>query len=481
MKDKLSKALDEISTDKIVQAAHAKRRIPLGAIAAVLALALTIGAIIPLIHYNIEDADNSGLSVVQLAAPVYSQLTQRPNESEYLSSSNWENYQDAYAAWLDDQNSLHDQPEGYADSLDRFFRESIPVLLSQEENAACSPVNIYMALAMLAESASGNSRDEILTLLGAKSIEDLRDQVQDVWTAHYNDDGVNKTLLGNSLWLGGNGNYDMSVVQTLADCYYASVFQGTFGTEAMNNRLRTWLNEQTNGLLSDYVKNESFDPNTVLALASTIYYRANWADEFNEKNNITDKFTTADNKTRRVTYLCRTEAQTYYRGDNFGAISLSLNDGSNMWLVLPDEGSSVCDVLNAGEATKIVLSGGSDAQKSRYNVKLRLPKFDVGSSADLVEKLRELGITDIFEPSVADFSSIMPTSDAFVEKVTHAARVKIDEEGVEAAAYTLITNNTTCEIPQTLQDLEFYLDRPFLFYITGSDGLPLFVGTVYEP
>lgn len=31
------------------------------------------------------------------------------------------------------------------------------------------------------------------------------------------------------------------------------------------------------------------------------------------------------------------------------------------------------------------------------------------------------------------------------------------------------------------EEVEFVLDRPFLFVITSNDGLPLFVGTVYRP
>ena len=60
----------------------------------------------------------------------------------------------------------------------------------------------------------------------------------------------------------------------------------------------------------------------------------------------------------------------------------------------------------------------------------------------------------------------------------HAARVKIDEEGCEAAAFTAIIADATAAMPQELPVVEMDLDRPFAFAITGADGLPLFVGTV---
>ena len=60
----------------------------------------------------------------------------------------------------------------------------------------------------------------------------------------------------------------------------------------------------------------------------------------------------------------------------------------------------------------------------------------------------------------------------------HAARVKIDEEGCEAAAFTAIMANATSAMPEDLPVVEMDLNRPFAFAITGADGLPLFVGAV---
>lgn len=483
MNEHIYDALDEISDEKITEASVTRRRIPRGVIAAILVLALCAGILTPLIHYNKENADTPNCfttNAYALAFAVTPTLSPRPNEADYEEKNDWEAYEQAYSAWRADQNALHDQPEGYADSLEGYFQASIPLLLDSNENAVCSPVNIYMALAMLAETTQGDSRAQILNLFGADSIESLRTQAGQVWNAHYNDDGVSELLLANSLWLSAQETYDMNTVRTLASSYYTDVFQGTFGTEEMDERLHTWLNEHTKNLLSDSVKNESFTADTVLALASTIYYRANWHDDFNEANNIEDDFTAEDGTTRTVTYMRQTDTNTYYRGENYGAIALSLMDGSKMWLVLPDEGTSVQDVLQAGDATALVLANGEDFSREYCKVKLRLPKFDVCANISLKDALTQLGITDVFDATRADFSPILPETSAHLDAATHAARVKIDEEGVEAAAYTLMICEATGAFEE-IKEVEFYLDRPFLFYVTSSDSLPLFAGAVYEP
>ena len=55
----------------------------------------------------------------------------------------------------------------------------------------------------------------------------------------------------------------------------------------------------------------------------------------------------------------------------------------------------------------------------------------------------------------------------------------VDEEGVAAAAYTVMPVEGATEPPE--DEVDFVLDRPFLFCLTSADGLPLFAGTVANP
>ena len=90
----------------------------------------------------------------------------------------------------------------------------------------------------------------------------------------------------------------------------------------------------------------------------------------------------------------------YYWGDDFGAVSLALEDGSKMWLILPDEGLTPADLLASRNAAKLALGGWLEtgAQKS-LRVNLSLPKFDVGSDLHLEEALQALGVTAVFDES----------------------------------------------------------------------------------
>ena len=444
----------------------------LAAVAAVLVIALLVSLLLPP-----ATASAQGL----IAAPEYPEMAPYPDESKYYESNDWDSFDKEYDAWQSDRKAQRDQPAGYADSLDNYFRTGIPTLLSGsgEENAVCSPLNIYMALAMLAETTGGTSRQQILDVLGADSIESLRTQAGRVWNAHYMADSASTSVLANSLWLKTGLQYNMNTVQTLADSYYASVFQGDLGSDEMNKLLQDWLNEQTGGLLEEQVQNIQMPQETILALASTIYFRAKWSDEFYEDSNTEDVFH-APSGDQTVTYMNRSLTYgPYFWGEDYGAVYLDLEDGSSMWLILPDEGCTPEDILASGHAMDMILSDPGTYENSKsMMVHLSLPKFDVAADMKLNEKLQTLGITDAFS-SNADFSAILPNDEAYLDTASHAARVKIDEEGVEAAAYTVMMACGAALPPE--EEIDFVLNRPFLFVIVSHDNLPLFAGIVNQP
>ena len=173
-------------------------------------------------------------------------------------------------------------------------------------------------------------------------------------------------------------------------------------------------------------------------------------------------------------------SNTYYWADQFGAVSLTLEGSGKMWFLLPDEGVSMDDLL-ADEQTMAFLNSNGNWENSKHLiVNMSVPKFDVVSDFDLGEGLRALGVTDVFDVEAADFSPMTEdVAEIVLSKAEHAARVTIDEEGVTAVAYTVMMMAGAAAPPK--DEMDFVLDRPFLFAITSADGLPLFVGLVNQP
>ena len=224
------------------------------------------------------------------------------------------------------------------------------------------------------------------------------------------------------------------------------------------------------------------DPETVMALASTIYYRAKWHSEFSEDRTEKGLFhlLSADGETVECDFMHKDSSNNYYWADQFGAVSLSLEGSGKMWFLLPDEGVAMDDILADEQTMELLNSNGNWENSKHLIVNMSVPKFDVVSDFDLGEGLRALGVTDVFDVEAANFSPMTSdVADIVLSKADHAARVTIDEEGVTAAAYTVMMMAGAAAPPK--DEIDFVLDRPVLFAITGVDGLPLFVGVVNHP
>lgn len=414
---------------------------------------------------NVPGCVNAG--AVKSIEPVYPKMAQYPGEDE----NGWDK-------WNSSRRKQLSAPDGYCDSLWSFYGDSSRTYLSStQENRAYSPVSLYMALSMLAECTSGESRSQILSLMNATDIETLRTQAGQVWNANYCDDGAIKSVLANSVWLSDSLETNSGTIGTLAKSYYASAHSGEFGSDEMTQAIRGWLNEQTGGMLNDAVSDVAPDASTLMALYSTLWFKGRWDNEFNKQLNDTRTFH-APSGDVQAEFMNQSFDRSYYWGEDFGAVKQPFVSGCDMWLILPDEDKSVSDVLDSGNYLSL-LTDGYDYENSRtMKVNLALPKFDVTSTIDLREGLTELGITDVFSEN-ADFSELC-SSELYVNSARQSARVTIDEEGCTAAAFTeMLLNGSAC-LPENIQEIDFVLDRPFLFVITGLDGQPLFVGTVFN-
>lgn len=443
MNEKLNDALSQISDKHINEATKARRRFRpqwLGAIASVLAVVILLRNFHPISAKAVALADYSN----------------------------------------GDRRSHYDSAHAYMDDLSGFFTNSISQVLSGSggENAAYSPVNLYLGLAAVAELTGGD--EQILQVLQVKDLETLRKMSTTLWNVSYHDSG-DQCLLASSVWLDNDLRYSQAVMDNLAQHHYTSVYQGNFGSSRTNRDIANWLNKQTGNLLKDSARGIDLDPQTVFALYATIYYQAKWSDEFSAAENTQEPFHAPDGDVT-CTYMNKEKISGYYFwGEDFGAVKLYLKDGSSMWLILPDEGKTVDDVLASGEYTGMFLGDTVWENCKDMFINLSLPKFDIRANGDLKEDLQALGITDVFDREKADFSAAMPdfNGPVWLDSVNQATRVAIDEKGVTAASYIEFPGAGAAAPPEDI--IDFVLDRPFIFLVTNYLSVPLFAGVVNEP
>ena len=149
----------------------------------------------------------------------------------------------------------------------------------------------------------------------------------------------------------------------------------------------------------------------------------------------------------------------------------------NMMIALPDD---ICGLAELeSKLSEEVLR--SWAQKVEgVEVEVTLPKFKFTKTFSLVDCLKTLGITDLFQVGKADLSGIAE-DELVVSEVIHKAFLEVNEQGTEAAAATAIVARCLCAMSR-VEPKEFKADHPFVFFICDQkSGAVLFMGHVLCP
>lgn len=385
----------------------------------------------------------------------------------------------ATASYPQENGKIRDVSSHIA-GLNDYFSRTMSQFLQDDQgngNVAFSPMNLYMALAMLAETTDGQSREELLSLLGATDMDSLRQQANELWLRSYRTEN-NPCTLANSLWLQEGVSYNDETMQTLAEYYFASSYENDFTAENAAQPIAQWIDKETGGLLKAQTAALEFDPQTVMALVSTVYLQADWNTPFEKENNTKEVFSGTKGQ-KKCTFMHQNTTTNYYWGENYSAVSLGLNGGYRMWTILPDAGKTTADLLQSGSYSELFLY---DNENRKYMiVNFSMPQFDITCKQNMIEGLQELGVAQVFQLGQADFTPAFPelANAIAVNKVEQATRVCVDEEGVTAAGY-VATGDAGAGMPPT-EEIDFVLDRPFLFVITNNANMPLFAGVVNNP
>lgn len=357
------------------------------------------------------------------------------------------------------------------DSLSDFSARSASLALGGGTgNALYSPISLWFALALCAESAQGETRAALLDALGLPG--EAAESAKALYNNLYQDNemGILKPAL--SLWVNQAFSVNQDFLDQAAEDFYAHSYLCDFSNAATGKAMGDWLKQATGGLLGGQTLET--DPATLMTLFSALYYSDQWTDEFRKDQNTTGDFRNADGTVSQAEYMNRTYgSHSWQYGEGWLATCLSLKNGSGMYFVLPDEGVAPGDLLSDPETLAQILA--QDGNGGWGEVVLQVPKFRVDDSLDLKDAVTGLGAGIVFDKEKADFSNLSEEA-ICLSSIKQEATLSIDEKGVTAAAYTQI-DYAGAAPPDGRAEL--ILDRPFLFFVTVS-GVPLFVGMVNQ-
>lgn len=346
-----------------------------------------------------------------------------------------------------------------------FCRSSAAQLLTADRNNCYSPVSLYYALAVAASGADGDTRTQMLSLLQVKDGDALAELCRNLYQNLYFKNEFGSLHLGTSLWASKNCSFHEDYLQQAADAYYASVFRTDFADPAAGSTMSRWVSEQTNGLLQPQIEP---DTETLLSILSTAYLKDEWTNAFQSDMTKSGTFNCADGSKATIDFMHRTTSGSFVRGENFLRAELRTKNNASMVFILPDENTPLADFLTEQGLAKAL----GEAPETYGEIIWSIPKFSFGSRYDLADSLKKLGVVDAFSAQSANFSQ-MTEEPLFLSEAVQEAHISIDENGMEAGAYTEL-GFAGAGMPQDTAEMN--LNRPFLFAVE-KDNVILFIGT----
>ena len=351
-----------------------------------------------------------------------------------------------------------------------------------------SPLSITYVLGMVNDAAIGQTEKELEQTLGFHEggIKAVNEYCKKLIDGLPKVDENVKLNIGNAIFVNKNYTLKEQFQKDMNDYYDAKAETLDFSSPQTLSHINGWCYDKTNGMIPTIL--DEVDPNMMSYLLNAIYFKADWASKFDQKNTKDEPFTTESGNIT-LPLMHQNVLISYLKNDTYSAVVIPYGSGLwNMTVLLPEEGKTTDDVIKEIAKSSVVNNRGWCETGGNYfrgyEVDLKLPRFETDSDTDkldikdgLVGLMKKMGINLAFDSYLAEIPNMCELP-VYIAMMRQKAKIKVNEEGSEAAAVTVAGMMEKSSMgPVEYPKATFHANRPFVYVIQeASSGVILFVG-----
>ncbi|HOH23904.1 MAG TPA: serpin family protein [Bacteroidales bacterium] len=349
-------------------------------------------------------------------------------------------------------------------------------LEESKENFCISPFSVSQALSMTLNGAAGNTATEMISALGFEGYtqSEINAYQQKMNQALLSLDPSTNIGIANSIWIREDFAVRKEFVDTNTYYFDAEVQNLPFDAAALN-AINNWCDVKTKGRIDKIL--DGIDPDDIMFLLNALYFKGIWIHKFDKTKTEEVDFYLAGGEKTKVNMMYQKAEFPYYEDETVQVVELPFgNEAFSMVFVLPRQGVDMDALIETLDAP-CWANWLHRLRETELN--LKLPRFNLEYEKELIPTMSALGMPSAFDSQMADFSLINADQDLYIGLLKQKTFVKVDEEGAEAAAVTIVGIKLTSA---PLDEIHMTLDRPFLFVIKEkSTSCVLFMGRIGNP
>ncbi|XP_051004172.1 serpin B11 [Acomys russatus] len=363
------------------------------------------------------------------------------------------------------------------------------------ENIFFSPVSVFYALSMLLLGARGKSAEQMEKVLHYDNFPELLKpkmknssecsqggRMHPDFRALLSQINQLKSLkIANQIYGAKAITFHKQYLRCSEKLYQAKLQSVDFelSTEETRKSINAWVENKTNGKVTNLFEKGTIDPSSVMVLVSAIYFKGKWQNKFQKRDTVKAPFHISVGKSAVVDMMYRTGKfrMAFVKQPQMKLIEIPYDNSELKMVILLPVGTTSVQQIEKHLSVKMLQEWTSPSNMVEREVEVHVPKFNLSVKYDLNSLLKSLGMRDIFNVARADLSGMSPDKGLYLSKVVHKSFVDVNEEGTEAAAAT----GESIAVKRLPVTDEFTADRPFLFYVWHKYSDIMFAGKYVSP
>ncbi len=353
------------------------------------------------------------------------------------------------------------------------------VAQEEEDNLMLSPLSASAALTMLLNGCNGDTYQQLKSALkypDEMTLEDINGTYNSLVGQLLEADKKVQLALANAIFYRDGFNVKKPFLNSMQTDFSAYIESLDFGSPSALDVINGWASDNTNGKIEKVLDEISGD--AVMFIMNALYFKGNWSYKFDETLTEDKIFYPDGSDPVMVSTMSGEVGVKIYTSDDYRVVELPYGRTNFSMVVIVPEGS-VGD-FNSSFSNNVWnnITDGLNSQEEYGDTEVWMPGFKFSYEKYLNNQLKSMGMTDAFDPYLADLSDISD-SQIYVDFVKQNSFIEVNEEGTEAAAVTTIGINLT-SIPT--QPYVFKIDKSFVFAIRErTTNTILFIGQVLNP